>query len=125
MQERTRKFRELLALQRPHIECSSSERSAAPSDRQPSIGQITPDNRTLFFTELNRPGGKGFGDIYQSRRNGSSWEARQALSSSTSTGDDEFHPSLSPNAHVLYLVRRIARPTSGRPNGDIWSVRLR
>ena len=86
---------------------------------------ITPDNGTLLFVGLNRPGGQGLGDIYQSRRSGGGWETPQALPPSVNTVNNEFHPSLSPNGQVLYFVRRIARPASGRPQGDLWSMRRR
>jgi hypothetical protein len=85
---------------------------------------ITADGRTLIFTSLNRPGGKGLGDLYRSDRAQDGWTAPQLLDTLINTADDEYHASLSPSGTELYFVRRIARPVGGgTPNGDLWRAR--
>ena len=76
---------------------------------------IAADGQTLVFTSLNRPGGRGLGDLYQSRRVSGAWEEPRPLEAQVNTPDDEFHPSLSPDGLILYFVRRAARS-----QGDLW-----
>jgi Tol biopolymer transport system component len=77
---------------------------------------ITSDGTTLYFVSLDRPGGKGLGDIYVSRLEDNAWTGAELLDDTINTTSDEFHPSLSPDEGMLFFVRH------NGDHGDLFSV---
>lgn len=71
--------------------------------------EISPDGTTLFFTSL-RASGHGFGDLHVAIRNGDGWSEPRNLGPPVSTGDDEYHPTLSPDGRTLYFIRARVGP---------------
>jgi hypothetical protein len=65
---------------------------------------ITPNERTLLFTGLDRDGGAGYGDIWASRRLPGGWSEPAGVGPIVNTAADEYHPSLSPARDRLFYV---------------------
>jgi Tol biopolymer transport system component len=80
--------------------------------------EISPDGRTLLFTSL-RPGGRGLGDLYVSRRRGGRWTPARDLGPRVNTAADEYHPTLARDGRTLYFVRRRPQP------GDFYRIATR
>jgi hypothetical protein len=80
--------------------------------------EVSADGRTLVFTSL-RPGGRGLGDLYVSRRRGGAWGPARALGPAVNTAADEYHPTLARDGRALSFVRRGPRP------GDFYRIATR
>jgi Tol biopolymer transport system component len=82
---------------------------------------ISADGRTLLFTSLNRPGDLGKGDIWVARLGprGEVTGARN-IGPLVNSGEDEFHPTLSPDGRALFFIRRT---TEQGATADIYWVR--
>jgi Tol biopolymer transport system component len=80
---------------------------------------VSEDGQTLIFTSQRR-GGAGMGDIWVAEKGASGeFESARNLGPRVNTGEDEFHPSLSPDKRALFFIRRGGRPGS---NADVYWV---
>jgi Tol biopolymer transport system component len=83
---------------------------------------IAPDGSFLIFASLNRPGGKGLGDLWiAKRRSDGAFAAPEPIGGSANTPADDYHPTLSPDGHTLFFIRRDA--ANGHAADFFW-VRL-
>ncbi len=98
--------------------------NTAGNDGTPSISS---DGLELYFTSLNRPGGRGDDDIWVSTREteDSEWGVPTNLGSVINTAHEELWPAISANG--LSLVFSSGFLGSPRPGGlggsDIWMTR--
>ena len=74
---------------------------------------ISADGTLLVFTSINRGGGSGLGDLFESRLVDGAWSEPRPLPVNTSA--DEYHASFSADGAQLYFVRRAV-------DGDIYVV---
>ncbi|UCC97709.1 MAG: PD40 domain-containing protein [Phycisphaerales bacterium] len=85
--------------------------------------RFSPDDRMLFFTSNNRPGGFGKTDLWISRRatTEDAWSVPINIGPALNTPDDEGAPTFSLDGSVLYFA-------SDRPGGlggwDQWQVSI-
>jgi Tol biopolymer transport system component len=83
---------------------------------------IAPDGSFLIFTSLNRSGGKGQGDLWiAKRRSDGSFAAPEPIGGGVNTPAEDYHPTLSPDGHTLFFIRRDA--ANGQAADFFW-VRL-
>lgn len=83
---------------------------------------VSADGTRLVFTRLNPADAQttGFGELFVSIREGSTWREAIPLDSLVNTPADEYHPSFSPDERTFYFVRR--DPFTEQPNGDLYHI---
>jgi WD40-like Beta Propeller Repeat len=81
---------------------------------------ITPDGRTLLFTNIGRPDNFGFGDLYVSKLGRNGWSEPRNLGPVVNTELDEYHPWLSPDCKELFFVRHSYTPYI---EGDVYAIK--
>ena len=74
---------------------------------------ISADGATLVFTSINRAGGTGLGDLFETTLADGEWTEPRPLAINTSA--DEYHASFSADGAQLYFVRRVG-------HGDLYVV---
>jgi Tol biopolymer transport system component len=80
---------------------------------------VTQDGKTLVFTS-QRTGGAGKGDIWLAEIGvGNEFQTARNLGPIVNSGEDEFHPSLSPDKRALFFVRR---GSNTHANADLYWV---
>jgi Tol biopolymer transport system component len=76
---------------------------------------ISPDERYMIFTSVNRPGGFGEGDLYISTRHkDGSWTRSENLGKAFNTSGYDFCPMVSPDGKYFFFTRQ----------GDIYWVSM-
>lgn len=65
---------------------------------------IHPDDTTLYFTSLDRPGGTGGADIYVSVYTGGTWQQAVNLGSPINTTADELQPAFTSDGDTLFFT---------------------
>ena len=75
------------------------------------------DDRSLYFTGMNRMGGQGGEDIFVSTRENGEWKRAQAIPGQINTGNHEFGTSVAADGSRLVLF---ASRQDGMGNGDLY-----
>lgn len=89
------------------------------SDLNEGAPSFSCDGKLIFFTECERPEGKGSCDIYYSRLIGNRWTKPINLGPVINTGAWESQPSFSSDGKTLYFVRGGGRRNNNR-DADIY-----